>query len=127
MELSRFPDLTPLPSKPSRAEIEQARTLIEEPLVDFPFTGPAEKAHIIALMIQPFVRPMISGPTPMYLVESPTPGIGKGKLVGAACYPALGRILPVMSESLDGEEIRKQITSFLAESPPFIFLDNMLH
>ena len=123
---SSLPDLPPLPPKPSRSDIEQSLALIEGDLLgDFPFTGLPEKAHAIALVIQPFIRKLIPGPTPMYLVESPTPGTGKGLLVKTACYPALGRDIPSMAEGRDEDEFRKRITAALSFSPAFMFVDNV--
>jgi len=118
-------DLPPLPPKPSHAEVEQALDIINELLQDFPFAGAAEKAHAVAMMLQPFVRELINGPTPLYLLEAPSPGTGKSLMVRAVCFPALGREIPSMSEGRDEEEYRKRITAALCFSPAFVFLDNV--
>ena len=44
-------------------QIAAARSLLLDDLLgDFPFVGEAERAHALALLLLPFVRPMISGP-----------------------------------------------------------------
>lgn len=114
-------------ARPSaRAEIRRAVALVTDELLgDFPFVGQAERAHALCLMLQPFVRDLIAGPTPLYLVEAPTPGTGKGLLAQAACWPALGAHVPTMTEGRDEDEWRKRITSKLRESPVAILIDNL--
>jgi putative DNA primase/helicase len=69
---------------PSPAEIAAARQLICEDLLgDFPFTGDAERAHVVALLLLGFLRGMIDGPTPLHLIEKPTPGTGATLMVDA--------------------------------------------
>ena len=76
-------------------------------------------------MILPFVRPMINGPTPLHLIDSPTPGTGKG-LLGIVCsYPALGHIVASVTAGKDEDEWRKRITSFLRSDGEFLLIDNI--
>jgi hypothetical protein len=113
-------------SRPTTAEIAEARDLIVTELMgDFPFVGDAERAHAVALMLQPFVRPMIAGATPCYLLEAPTPGSGKGLLADVASMPALGSSLPAMAEGRDDDEWRKRLTSALLQGRPTIRIDNI--
>jgi putative DNA primase/helicase len=112
--------------RPTNAEIVEARDLIVTELMgDFPFVGDAERAHAVALMLQPFVRPMIGGATPCYLLEAPTPGSGKGLLADVASLPALGSSLPAMAEGRDDDEWRKRLTSALLQGRPTIRIDNI--
>jgi len=49
--------LPPIPAKPSAEEIAAARSLLlDELLGDFPFTGEAERAHALCLLLLGFVR-----------------------------------------------------------------------
>ncbi len=54
-----------VPEKPTRADVEEeALSLIfGDLLVDFPFRNQASRANALAVMLLPFVRLMISGPT----------------------------------------------------------------
>lgn len=111
---------------PTKQDRRRALSLLQDELLsDFPFVGEAEKAHALALALQPFVRDLIDGPTPLFLVEAPTPGTGKGLLVQAACWPAVGATTPPMAEGGDEDEWRKRITAALIEAPPAVLIDNV--
>ncbi len=76
--------LPPVPERPTPAEIAAARNLLLDDLLgDFPFTGEAERAHALALLLLGFVRPMIDAPTPLHMIEKPTPGTGATLMVDA--------------------------------------------
>src|SRR5262249_10518642 len=73
--------IPPVSDQPSPTEVAAAcRLLLDELLVDFPFHDAASKAHTVALLLLPFVRELIGGPTTLHLVDAPTPGTGKGLL-----------------------------------------------
>ena len=114
-----------VPEKPTSADINKAKGLIESLIGDFPFVGNAEKAHAISLMILPFVLNLIDGPIPLHLIEAPSAGTGKTLLAQALAYPGLGRIIESMSEGRDGEEWRKRVTAKLRNSPSLILIDNV--
>jgi hypothetical protein len=116
----------PIPAHPTPAGIAQAaRLLLDEYLGEFPFTGPAERAHALALLLLPFLRELIDGPTPLHLIEAPTPGTGKTLLVDALGWPALGHATPAMAEGRDDDEWRKRIYAKLLASAPAVNLDNL--
>ena len=115
-----------VPSRPDRLDLERARELIEVELVsDFPFTGDAERAHAIAVLLLPFARGLIDGPSPMHLLEKPSPGTGATLLAEALTFPALGAWIAPMTEGRDEDEWRKRITASLARSPRVILIDNV--
>ena len=118
--------LLPVPDVPNRKQVVAARRLLTHELFkDFPFVGDAEKAHAVAMLLQPFLRDLIDGPTPLFLVEAPTPGTGKGLLVHAALWPATGIPVPAMTEGRDEDEWRKRITAKLRPSPQVVLIDNL--
>ena len=85
----------PIPAAPAGADVARAKALLlDELLVDFPFTGDSERAHAVALLLLPFLRGMIDGPTPLHLIEKPTVGTGATLLAEALVYPAPGRSRP---------------------------------
>jgi len=120
-------EIPPIPSKPTRRDIEKALSLVfEDLLVDFPFDGPADRAHALALFLLPYARDLIFGPTPNHLVESPTPGSGKDLLVEVGLRPALGPdALGILGQARDEEEWRRRITSCLRGAAPAILLGNV--
>lgn len=58
-----------IPATPAPAGIAVAlRPICEDLFGDFPFTGEAERAHVVALLLPGFLRGMIDGPTPLHLL-----------------------------------------------------------
>ncbi len=114
-----------LPVQPKEYLVTQAKKLIDDLLHDFPFIGPAEKAHAITLFLTPFVRLVFQGPIPMTIVEAPCPGTGKTFLVQVLTYPFTGQPLEAMSEGRNNEEMRKRVTAKLKQSPTYILIDNV--
>lgn len=115
-----------VPESPTEADLQQARDLIlGELLAEFPFVSDADQAHAVALFLLPFVRELISGPTPLHLIEAPTMGSGKGLLADALLLPALGDVPSPMAEATTDEEWRKRITSALLGAPAVIYIDNL--
>ncbi len=118
--------LPAVPDRPSPQEITAARTLlIDDLLGDFPFVSEAERAHVLALLLLGFVRPMISGPTPLHLIEKPTPGTGATLMVDAVATILTGSGAAVMAEGRDEDEWRKRLTAKLRQLPTLLLIDNL--
>lgn len=79
-----------------------------------PFTGHAERAHAVALMLLGFLRAMIDAPT-LHLIEKPTPGTGATLMVDAIATVLTGVSASVMTEGRDDEEWRKRLTAKLRQ------------
>lgn len=119
-------ELPRVPENPGQDDIRRAKDLIlKDLLVDFPFASDSDRAHAVALLLLPFVRNMIQGPTPLHLIEASTQGSGKGLLANVLLYPALGAPVGVMPPPRDDEELRKNITSRLCEGWSAILIDNV--
>jgi hypothetical protein len=115
-----------IPVRPSAAEIAAARSLLCEDLLgDFPFVGPAEMAHVIALLLLGFLRGMIDGPTPLHLIEKPSPGSGATLMVDAVATILTGSGASVMTEGRDDDEWRKRVTAKLRQIPAIVLIDNL--
>jgi putative DNA primase/helicase len=118
--------LPAIPDKPTPSDVEAARSLLlDEFLGDFPFTGEAERAHALALLLVGFVRSMIEGPTPLHLIEKPTPGTGATLMVDAISIVTTGSSASIMVEGRDDEEWRKRLTAKLRQIPSVVFIDNL--
>ena len=102
----------------------EAASLLRELLIDFPFADEASLAHAVAMFIQPFVRPLIGGATPLYLVSAPTPGSGKTLLVELVGRVADGTEPPAMTLTGNEEETEKRITALLLGAARLILIDN---
>jgi hypothetical protein len=119
-------DAPVISSKPKESEIEAAREfLLYELLGEFPFEDEASRAHVLVATLLPFVREMVLGPTPLHLIDAPSPGTGKGLLADVINIPATGRSATIMSEGQNDEEWRKRITAILMGGPVFVLIDNL--
>jgi len=114
-----------VPATPTAEHLGVASAVIGELLGDFPFAGPADRAGAVALLLTPFVRELIDGPTPLFLIDKPAPGTGATLLVDVLLGPALGRSVGVMSEGRDEDETRKRLTSALLQGRGAILIDNL--
>jgi hypothetical protein len=118
--------LPPVPERPTPTDITAARNLLLDDLLgDFPFTGEAERAHALALLLLGFVRAMIDGPTPLHLIEKPSPGTGATLMVDVIATIHTGCGASVMTEGRDDEEWRKRITAKLRQIPSLVLIDNL--
>lgn len=120
------PAVAPVPDDPTPAQVAAARSfLLDEFLGDFPFTGDAERAHALSLLLNPFLRDLVDGPTPLYLIEAPAAGTGKGLLAHMLTLPALGAPPVLLPPAGNEEETRKRLTAALVDLPEAILLDNV--
>lgn len=113
---------------PSPGERAQALSLLREDLLgDFPFARESDRAHALAALLLPAVRHLMSGLTPLHLVEAPSEGTGKTLLADVVSIIATGS--PVRRSALphNEEEIRKKLTAALMDSPALVLLDNIKH
>ncbi len=126
LELVEGLDVPPVPETPGEGEIATARDLIlRELLGDFPFTADSDRAHAVAALLLQFVRDMVRGPTPIHLIESPTPGSGKGLLSDVVSLLFSGGVCHPTTIARDEDESRKKITSVLARGQSVILIDNV--
>jgi hypothetical protein len=118
-------DVRPVSDRPIDSELVAARRLLLEVLTDFPFAGDADRAHAVAAMLQPFWRERITGPTPLMLIDKPTPGTGGTLLVNAIGIVATGAAPPATTEGRDEDEWRKRLTAKLVSGAEVFHLDNV--
>ncbi len=116
----------PVPPDPTPDDVARARALITDDLLgDFPLVGEADRAHAVALLLLPFVRGLIDGPTPLHLIDKPSPGTGGSLMADMLAFPALGRPTPVLTEGQAEDEWRKRLTARLRNGAPVLLLDNV--
>jgi hypothetical protein len=113
---------------PTRDEMEHAKRLIfDELLVDFPLEDDTSRAHALCLLLERFARAMIDGNTPLYAIDAPAQGSGKGLLMQVLLTPACGRDgASSLSPTQYDEEWRKRLTSVLLEQPEVVAIDNVV-
>ena len=121
-------ELPPIPERPSAEDVAKARTLLLDDLLgDFPFVSEAERAHALSLLLLGFIRAMVDGPTPLHVIEKPTPGTGATLMVDAIATVLTGIGASVMTEGRDEEEWRKRLTAKLRQIPSLVLIDNLRH
>jgi len=115
-----------VPDNPSPGQVEEARDmLLVELFGDFPFATDADRTNALAALLLAFVRELVDGPSPLHMIEAPSPGSGKGLLASVIAIPAAGGDLAVMTEGRQEEEWRKRITAQLMRAPQFVLIDNI--
>lgn len=115
-----------VPSKPSRDDISEAISLISgELLGDFPFEGSADEAHAIAALMNPVIRPLISGPTPFFIFEAPGPGTGKTFLAETIIAASAPGNQFMTNTPFGDDEWRKLLITALKTEPAVVVFDNI--
>jgi putative DNA primase/helicase len=105
--------------------IEESKAVIDDLLCDFPFADESDRVNAIGLMLLPFVREIIKGPTPLHLIEAPVPGSGKNLLLDVVIPPGVGSNYKLIAEGKDDDEYRKRITSAMIGKTGAIIIDNV--
>ena len=125
-------EIPSIPDKPTQADVLAAvRLILDDLLVDFPFvvdgqdTASASRANAFSALLTPTLRPAIEGPTPLYLIDAPSPGSGKGLLSGANALIATGRPAALICAPESDAEMRKAITAALLSGATIICIDNV--
>jgi hypothetical protein len=115
-----------VPEKPTEADVAEARRLVEfELLGDFSIRDEAEMAGAWCLLLLPFVRGLVAGPTPLHLIEKPVAASGASLLIRVLCGVFLGYDVPLHPLPRDQEELRKLITTELDKRATYVAFDNV--
>ena len=114
-----------IPEAPTPEDIADAVKVLWEPFVEFPFKDDASTANLIAALLTPFVRDIIEGPTPLFLISKTQRGTGGTLLCDAISTITTGQPASVIPPSKDAAELDKRITGALATGRPIILLDNV--
>lgn len=126
LHLEADPMTYEVPLQPTADDLAAARSLLlDELLVDFPFMAASDRAHAVAALLLPFARRMFPGPTPIHLIEAPTPGSGKSLLAELIALIAMGETTGATTLTRDENETRKKITALLVQGRPVISIDNV--
>ena len=100
--------------------------ILKNVVCDFPFVTESDRCHWIVGLLQTFVRNLINGPTPIYLMDAPTPGSGKTLLAKMMSLVIIGKLCALHTVTADdNDEIRKKITTVLGQNSEMLVLDNL--
>ena len=117
--------LLPVSSNPPKAELQHAVEVLLDVFVNFPFQEEADSTTVIAAVLLPFLRPAITGPTPLHLIHKPSPGTGATLLVNVISLITTGRLPAPITEASDDDEWRKRLTAYLLQAPTLVLIDNI--
>lgn len=127
---------------PTAAEVQEAkRLLVDNVLADFPLGGLTRPeimaaldgeavpalTHAVGLTLLPFMREMIDGPTPGWILSKPAPGTGASLLVKLLTTIASGVPAPESTLPSNKEEVPKTLAALLQNDPTHIVFDNINH
>jgi hypothetical protein len=115
----------PTPGNPSVGDVAAALAVIDEALGEFPYDSSASKANALGALLTPILRPAISGPVPLALLDAPQQGTGKSLLSSVIALTATGRAASMMAAPDNDEEWRKRITATLHAGASVITIDNI--
>lgn len=120
-ERLEMPDIL---EEPSREDALDALNLLLEPLAEFPFVGPVDRAVALSGIITAVVRPALPV-APAHGIRASTAGTGKSYLVDVISTIATGRPCSVMAVGKTEEETEKRLGAMLLDGAPVISLDNV--
>lgn len=114
-----------VPSTPSGLDVEGSIEQLRNVIRDFPFVDKSHEAAWFAALLTPLARHTFTGNSPLFLIDSNTPGTGKGKLASIAAIISTGRQPAVIAKVTDDAEIQKRITSVVISGAPVASFDNI--
>ncbi|MFC1943297.1 hypothetical protein ACFLWO_01800 [Chloroflexota bacterium] len=114
-----------IPGKPTDAQVKRARSLILEPITDFPFSDDASRANALAVLFTPILRPLISGRDPLALFDKPQAGTGASLLAEVISVIHSGKPAQMISPPRNEDEFKKLIFSILVKGQNLCVLDNL--
>jgi hypothetical protein len=118
-------EVPPIAGTPTPSDTQAAIRLLDEAVGEFPYEDRASAANTLALMLTPLVRPAISGPVPLALIDKPQAGTGGSLLAETVAVIGSGHTAEMLGAPRDEEEWRKQITAKLAAGATLITVDNV--
>ena len=118
-------DYPKIATQPSKSDAEAAAQKLLAIVSDFPFEEPSHITAWLASLLTPFARFAYHGPTPMFVIDANTRGIGKTLLAQLVGDIVLGRDMMTMAHVRDEEEERKRVTSIAISGERLVLIDNV--
>ena len=113
-----------MPECPTREDALEALELLKVPFSEFPFVERYDLSVALAALITAIVRRGL--PTaPLFAIDAPMPGSGKGLIITIIGLIVLGRNPPLMNYSPREEEVEKRLDALLIQSAPVVAIDNI--
>ena len=113
-----------VPESPTRRQAQEALDLLNDLLVEFPFSDPTDLAAAMAGILSAAVRPSLAH-APMFHVRAHMVGSGKSYLCELMTAFATPQRATPTSFPSDEEECRKMLLAGLLRAPAVIEFDNL--
>lgn len=117
-------EMPAMAAHPTKADAQQALTILKEPISAFPFATEADRSVALSGMLTAICRRAFKS-APLHAFTAPVAGSGKGKLVDIISIIATGRPAPVIAPGKNEEEAEKRLGSALINGDPLISIDNL--
>lgn len=113
-----------VPDQPTPTQIDTAYSfLLDRFLADFPWRSDADRANYLALLVTPLLRPYTRALVPFGIVDATMPGSGKTILTSCIGLLVGQRVLTWPDAD---DELRKAITTVLADQVGAVVFDNLV-
>ncbi|ATE52110.1 hypothetical protein [Actinosynnema pretiosum] len=126
--LHRGPDSPLIPevsAKPSPEELRVALELFtDDLLIDFPFETDADRTAAMTMPLTLLAREMIRGACPLFMIDTPRPGTGKGKLVSGLVKPFDPEFAFTIAPT-GSDEWPKSLVAAMRKGRPTVAFDNI--
>jgi len=112
--------------EPTQADAEAARDTLMDLLREFRFSdADVAKSVWLSAVLTVIGRQAFTGPAPVFCIDAPTPGSGKGLLSRLVALIATGREPAMSGLPAKNSEMEKVLTSFHAARAPLALFDNV--
>lgn len=122
---SRIP-LERVPERPTAKQVEDARSFILDSfLCDFPWVDDADRANYVGVLVTPILRKFTRALSPFVVYTATMPSSGKTILTSGPGMLYGQRVLTWPEGEGSDAELRKSITSVLADPVGTVIFDNL--
>jgi hypothetical protein len=114
-----------VPDAPSRADALAALDTLKEPFSEFQFAeGDIDLSVVLAGLLTAVARRSLRT-APLFAIDAPVMGSGKGLIVNTIATIATGRAAPAISQGKDEAEDEKRLGALLMQGVPLLNIDNI--
>jgi hypothetical protein len=113
----------PIPEFPTKAQALEAIALLNKLIDTFPFVTLTDRSVALAAMLTALDRRSIAT-APLIALTAPVAGSGKSLLVDVVAMLATGRLMPVISQGRNEEELEKRLGAAFLAGDVAISIDN---
>jgi hypothetical protein len=123
----RIPDSLRIdvPQSPNRAQVDDAVEAISDIIQNFNFAKPGHRSAWFCALFTPVMRYAFRGLAPVFFIDAPDAGTGKGKLADCISWILFGKSFHNTTYTNEKSEMRKLITTILSSGTKVVLFDNI--